>query len=91
MKCSAIRINGEWSDVYKQPVDAPNKQSKKGLMALVENNGVFETIAREPGQAVAGDLLQTVFENGELLNTQTLDTIRARTSAQLHRLKIQLN
>lgn len=88
MKCSAIRINGKWSDVYKQPVDAPDKQSKKGLMALVQRGDTFETIAREPEQSVEGDLLHTVFENGELVGTQTLDNIRERANAQLHRLHI---
>lgn len=30
MKCSAIRVNGEWRDVFKNPVGDPGKASKKG-------------------------------------------------------------
>jgi len=30
MKCSAIRVNGEWRDVCKKPADAPWKASKAG-------------------------------------------------------------
>ena len=32
MKCSAIEVNGEWNDVYKEPSDAPWKASKKGRL-----------------------------------------------------------
>lgn len=31
MKCSAARVNGEWRDVYKDPIGG-NKTSKKGLV-----------------------------------------------------------
>jgi len=30
MKCSAIKINGEWKDVFKQPVGDESKWSKRG-------------------------------------------------------------
>lgn len=88
MKCSAICIDGAWSDVYKQPIDAPTKQSKKGLMALVQTGDTFETVAREPKEQVQGDLLHTVFENGELVRSVTLDEVRATAASQLHRLTI---
>ena len=29
-KCSAIEVDGEWRDVYKDPVDDQGKISKKG-------------------------------------------------------------
>lgn len=32
MKCSAIEIDGVWSDVFKDPSDAPWKASKKGRL-----------------------------------------------------------
>ena len=37
MKCSAVRIDGEWTDVYKNPVGAPWKASKGGR---VTNDGM---------------------------------------------------
>lgn len=30
MKCSAIRVNGEWRDVYKDPIGDSGKKSKRG-------------------------------------------------------------
>lgn len=47
-KCSAIRRAGTWHDVYKQPVDAPDKNSKRGRFqdpSLVEvfRDGVVTT------------------------------------------------
>ena len=47
MKCSAIRINGEWRDVYKQPKTDMSKSSKRGrfdddeLLQTVYKNGVL--------------------------------------------------
>lgn len=31
MKCSAIYVDGEWRDVYKEPVDDTTKHSKRGI------------------------------------------------------------
>jgi nicotinamide phosphoribosyltransferase len=33
MKCSAARVNGEWRDVYKDPVTDTGKKSKRGMLA----------------------------------------------------------
>lgn len=41
MKCSAIYINGEWRDVYKDPVDDPGKTSLKGLLNVYLENGKY--------------------------------------------------
>ena len=47
MKCSAIMVNGQWVDVFKCPVDAPWKASKKGRfdndpnLSTVWENGEF--------------------------------------------------
>jgi len=32
MKCSAAKINGEWVDVFKDPITDPGKTSKKGIL-----------------------------------------------------------
>jgi nicotinamide phosphoribosyltransferase len=81
MKCSAMRVNGEWRDVYKSPVGDVSKASKKGRLALVRGAGGVETTVREetrsPGQA---DLLQTVFENGRIVENTTFEAIRARAA-----------
>jgi len=43
MKCSAIRINGEWKDVSKSPVTDPGKNSKGGRLTLYRKNGKYFT------------------------------------------------
>lgn len=77
-KASAIQIGGAWRDVYKDPITAAGaKRSKKGRMGVVETpDGLsakrLEEI--EPG----ADLMQTVFEDGELKKVWHLDEVRLR-------------
>jgi len=39
MKANAAEVNGEWVDVYKDPITDPGKTSKKGRQALVFRDG----------------------------------------------------
>jgi nicotinamide phosphoribosyltransferase len=82
MKCSAVSVNGEWRDVYKDPVGDAGKKSKRGRLDLYQDqdDGYFRTV-REGNNVVFGDeisVLQTVYEDGVLYNETTLDEIRAR-------------
>jgi nicotinamide phosphoribosyltransferase len=80
-KASAIKRDGEWHDVYKQPLDE-SKASKKGRLALAfRESGEYVTITE--GQIQSFDLLkpnvlQTVFEDGKLLVDQSFTDIRRR-------------
>lgn len=81
MKASAIRINAqEWRDVYKDPIDAPDKKSKKGLLGLVENCGIGSCSFKTVPQKIAGNknLLRRVYLNGEAYNEDTFEEIRKR-------------
>jgi nicotinamide phosphoribosyltransferase len=78
MKASAIRIDGEWRDVYKDPVTDPAKRSKAGRLALVEENGSLNTVRLE--SAVDRNLLVEVFRNGELLQEWNFEQIRERAA-----------
>lgn len=64
MKCSAMKIEGEWVDVTKSPIDAPEKASKGGRLILTENkDGKMYTRTESdwyPNKMV------TVFRDGEL-------------------------
>jgi nicotinamide phosphoribosyltransferase len=40
IKCSAIRVNGEWRDVYKDPITDPGKKSLRGI----QENSRFKTV-----------------------------------------------
>ena len=43
-KANAVRVSGEWRDMYKTPTGAAFKVSKKGRLALCAANGTFETL-----------------------------------------------
>lgn len=54
-KMSACVVDGEWRDVYKQPVDAPWKTSKKGR----QENPLFRTIFKD-GELLIDEDFQTI-------------------------------
>ena len=75
MKNSAIKINGAWHDVYKDPVTDHGKRSKKGILDL--QNG--KTVRISPEQLFAErqhSQLQIVYRNGELVNKLNFQQIR---------------
>lgn len=81
MKCSAMKIKGQWIDVWKSPITDKGKFSKKGRLTLVkEYDGTFKTIP----EGYEGDkevMMETVFENGKLVKEYTFDEIRERANA----------
>ena len=82
MKASAAQINGEWVDVYKDPVTAKgSKTSKRGRLALTWSQAKgYQTHEQVGDEGVPADLLETVFENGEIKRTQTFEEIRAQAA-----------
>jgi nicotinamide phosphoribosyltransferase len=81
MKCSAIRVNGEWREVYKDPVTDRGKRSKRGRLDLLYDGKRFETVrADDPRAAGWRDYqpMQTVYEDGEITSIVTLKEIRER-------------
>lgn len=85
MKCSAALINGEWVDVYKDPITDHGKRSKKGRLGLVYECGIgscgFHTVPEDIAEK-RGNVLQTVFEDGELLIEDTFANIRKRAEVK---------
>jgi len=79
MKASAAMVNGNWRDVYKDPITDQGKRSKKGRLAVIEddNNGII-TI-REEALGQRKNILQTVFRNGEVIKAYSFDDIRKNT------------
>ena len=93
LKCSAARVDGEWIDVWKDPVTDKGKQSKRGRMTLLRHReyGGFRTVPVPPSAASlaevekpAGfdDAMETVWENGRLVRDWTFEEIRARADAE---------
>lgn len=71
-KASAIKRNGEWTEIFKNPIDS-SKASKKGKLKLVKMGNEFMTLPCE-GDDVG--LLKTVFENGKIIREYTFDEVR---------------
>jgi len=79
-KCCAAEIEGRGLvDVRKDPVTDPGKRSKGGRLDLVARDGGFETIVLGTNEiAAAGSVMNTVFEDGEVLFHTTLEECRER-------------
>lgn len=84
MKASAIRIDGgEWVGFSKDPITDKGKQSKQGRLGLVFEGGIGSAGHRTLPENLAnkkGNILRTVFKNGELLVEDTFQEIRDRAS-----------
>lgn len=82
MKASAIQIDGQWKDIFKDPITSRSKRSKKGRLALVKNDkGQINTVKEETLKDSTDNLLRDVFVDGKLLIEDTLTTIRQRTGS----------
>ncbi|HPQ95848.1 MAG TPA: nicotinate phosphoribosyltransferase, partial [Thiolinea sp.] len=80
MKASAIRIDGQWHDVYKQPVTDPGKTSRRGRLAVVRGAGRRVDTLRADALGGRENLLRPVYRNGELLVDEDFDRIRERAA-----------
>ena len=84
MKCSAARINGEWIDVFKDPITDHGKVSKKGRITLYTDIGattgetVFWTALK--GSKHNTCALVPVFRNGTLENEISFEEVRANSN-----------
>jgi nicotinamide phosphoribosyltransferase len=82
MKASAIRINdGEWTGFSKDPITDSGKRSKEGRLGLVFEGGLGSASFRTVPEQIAdmkGNILRTVFKNGELLVEDTFHDVRNR-------------
>jgi nicotinamide phosphoribosyltransferase len=84
MKCSSACVNGEWIDVFKDPITDSGKASKKGRVTLWTSGGEFQTSVDAPtGWTDKGitwtDALQEVFRDGELVKEITFDEVCANS------------
>jgi len=71
-KSSAQRRKGIWHDIWKDPVDK-SKVSKRGKLKLIKEGKTFRTVSQ---QTSGEDLLEVVFENGELKRDMSFDEVR---------------
>lgn len=75
-KCSQVVVDSIPKDVFKSPITDPGKNSKKGVLKLIQRNGEFATV---PDTAVSpeSNLLAEVFWNGQLQRELTFDEVKA--------------
>lgn len=81
LKCSYAEVGGEKVEVRKSPVEMNEegkmipsfKVSKAGRLKLIKDGGVFKTVNESAG---GEDVLQKVFENGEMKKNYTFEEIR---------------
>lgn len=83
-KASAVKINGEWKDIYKEPKTDSTKNSKRGRLALVKRDGEYQTIRRDDARE-GENLLQPIFSNGKLLKNHNFEDIIARSEEPVPR------
>ena len=73
VKCSEVTIENKAIAVYKDPITDPGKTSKKGRLALIKTDTGYKTVASS-----VDDQLVCVYENGKILQEQSLEDIRQR-------------
>lgn len=78
MKCSAVQVNGVWVDVMKSPVGDATKKSKPGrlILAHLPEKGYFTATE----DSVYRNQLETVFQNGMQMTSDTLALVRQRAA-----------
>lgn len=85
MKCSAARIGGNWTDVYKDPATDSGKASKKGRLDLyrlaTDHRYVTCRLGERPPDRPS-ELIE-VFKDGEITREWTFAEVRARSESGL--------
>lgn len=78
MKCSAAMINGEWVDVFKDPITDSGKKSKKGRFMVVRENGQIKTVPYDESKADS-DIMKVRYNNGKAYNEISFTQVRANS------------
>ena len=85
-KCSAILTDGEWRDVYKQPITDSGKNSKRGRLDLIKDeSGAYQTVKLAESETISAgnSQLRTVYENSEMLVDDNLRDIKKRAATAI--------
>jgi nicotinamide phosphoribosyltransferase len=78
-KCCAIKCNGKWINVMKDPITDPGKRSKAGRLVLIHDGTDYRTVKEEDTDLP--NILELVLLNGDLMRDETFDEIRERAAA----------
>lgn len=83
VKATSILKNGERVAIFKDPKTDTKKKSAKGLLKVIRENGELVLINDVSEEEEKDTLLETVFEDGKLIKTTTLQEIRALIDSQI--------
>ena len=84
MKATYGEVNGEARNIFKDPkTDDGTKKSAKGLLAVFKENDTLVLKDECTWEEEKKGLLQPVFENGKVVNEQSLSEIRERINQHL--------
>lgn len=85
MKAVWCQINGDPKEIFKCPkTDSGVKKSLKGLLQVYQENGIYKVKDRVSKEEEKQGCLQTVFKNGVIHKTFSLNEIRQNVNATLH-------
>lgn len=89
-KCSEITFDdGSTREIYKEPITAPNKKSKKGrVTTYINNEGDFVTCIIDDIPEDGVNALHIIFQNGKMIDEEDFFTIRKRVNEFL---ELELN
>jgi len=87
MKCSAAKVDGNWIDVYKDPITDPGKKSKRGKVTLYKSGSEYETAVNRPTRWTDRgigwqDALDTVWCDGNLIKETTFEQVRGLANSR---------
>lgn len=71
--CAVSSEKDGWFDTFKDPITGGGKRSKAGRLDLIRTNGEYKTVREGEGPSE----LVTVYEDGQMGVTFTLDEVRA--------------
>lgn len=86
LKCSAIKLDGQWQNVYKDPITDKGKVSKKGLLDVVYNETeekyITLTEGKTPEEVDRKSELVLFYENGTTFFTEndSFQNVKIRAS-----------
>lgn len=79
LKTSAVKINGDWSEVSKSPVTDYTKKSKGGRFCVIAEDHTYKTVPYSSALSNV-DLLVPVFENGKIIKEYSWTDVRANVN-----------
>lgn len=84
MKANAVKRNGTWQQIKKDPITDPGKASKAGRLALTrDHEGNLITVQKQDLDNLEENLLKPVYQNGKILKSYSLNEVKQRAGNEI--------